>query len=140
MNLSKPLLLGLGALLVGRMLSGGGATAQAPQGAGAGAVPDGGLAGGLGGLLAKLQNAGAGDAVKSWVGTGQNQPIEPGQLRSALGQQTVSNAAQQAGINEQDFLSQLAQNLPQVVDELTPNGKMPSLQDIAAALTRSQQR
>jgi uncharacterized protein YidB (DUF937 family) len=138
MNLSKPLILGLGALLVGRMLSGGGGTAQptAPQGPGAGAPPDGGLAGGLGGLLQKLQNAGHGDTAKSWVGPGQNQPIDPGQLRSALGQKTVSEVAQQAGINEQEFLSQLSQNLPQFVDQLTPNGRVPSLQEIAAALTR----
>lgn len=139
MNLSKPLILGLGALLVGKMLSRGSATAQtsAPPGGGAGAAsPDGGLVGGLGGLLEKLQNAGQGDTVKSWVGPGQNQPINPGQLRSALGQKTVSDVAQQAGINEQELLSQLSQALPQFVDKLTPNGKVPSLQDIAAALTR----
>jgi len=136
MNLSKPLMLGLGALLVGKMLSRGSATAQpsAPQGAGASA--DGGLVGGLGGLLEKLQNAGHGDTVRSWVGPGQNQPIDPGQLRSALGQKTLSDAAQQAGINEQELLAQLSQNLPQFVDKLTPNGQIPSLQQIAAALTR----
>ena len=61
---------------------------------------------------------------------------DPGQLRSALGQKTVSDEAQQAGINEQEFLSQLSQNLPQFVDQLTSNGKVPSLQEIAAALTR----
>lgn len=139
MNLSKPLLLGLGALLVGRMLSGGGATGQssAPQTGGAGSAnPDGGLVGGLGGLLDKLQGAGHGEIVKSWVGPGQNHPIEPSQLRSALGQNTVSNAAQQAGVSEQDFLTQLSQHLPQFVDNLTPNGRIPSLQEIAAALTQ----
>lgn len=141
MNLSKPLLLGLGALLVGRMLSGGGATSRtsAPQGQGPGsgaASPDGGLVGGIGGLLEKLQNAGHSDIANSWVGPGQNMPIEPGQLRSALGQGAVSDAAQQAGVSEQDLLSQLAQSLPQFVDKLTPNGRIPSLQEIAAALLR----
>lgn len=139
MNLTKPLLLGLGALLVGRMLSSGGATGQssAPQTGSAGtANPNGGLVGGLGGLLDKLQGAGHGEIVKSWVGPGQNQPIEPGQLRSALGQKSVSEAAQQAGISEQDFLTQLSQYLPQFVDQLTPNGRMPSLQEITAALSQ----
>ena len=139
MNLSKPLLLGLGALLVGRMLSHGSAASQAsvPPGGGTGAAPpNGGLVGGLGGLLDKLQSAGHGEIANSWVGSGQNQPIQPGQLRSALGQQTVSDAAQQAGISEQDFLSQLSKVLPQFVDQLTPNGRMPSLQEIAAALTQ----
>jgi uncharacterized protein YidB (DUF937 family) len=140
MNLSKPLLLGLGALLVGKMLTRSGPTAQpsAPQGqVGAGAAaPDGGLAGGLGGLLEKLQGAGHGETVKSWVGPGQNQPIEPGQLGSALGQKTVSDVAQHAGISEQDLLTQLAQALPQFVDKVTPDGRIPSLQEIATALSQ----
>jgi uncharacterized protein YidB (DUF937 family) len=139
MNLTKPLVLGLGALLVSKMLRGGSATDQssAPLPAGAGAAsPDGGLVGGLGGLLEKLQSAGHGETVKSWLGPGQNQPIEPGQLRSALGQKTVSDVAQQADVSEQELLSQLSQNLPQFVDKLTPNGRVPSLQEIAAALSQ----
>jgi len=139
MNLSKPLMLGLGALLVGNMVGRGLAASQkaaSPGGSAGAGTPDGGLAGGLGGLLDKLQSAGHGEAVKSWLGDGQNQPIDPGQLRSALGQSTASSAAQQAGITDQDFLSQLAQNLPALVDKLTPNGKIPSLQEIAAALTQ----
>jgi uncharacterized protein YidB (DUF937 family) len=142
MDLSKPLMLGLGALvvsnIVGAMASRGSATAQqpVPQGGAGAASPDGGLLRGLGGLLEKLQNAGHGETVKSWLGPGQNQPIEPGQLHSALGQKTVSEAAQQAGMPEKDFLSQLAQHLPEFVDKLTPNGKIPSLQEIAAALSQ----
>lgn len=137
MNLSKPLLLGLGALLVGRMLSGTSAPRPQGQEPGAGAAaPDGGLVGGIGGLLEKLQNAGHSDLANSWVGPGQNLPIEPGQLRSALGQRAVSDAAQQAGVTEQDLLSQLAKSLPQFVDKLTPNGRIPSLQEIAAALSQ----
>ena len=135
MDLSKGLMLGLGALLVGKLLSRG----SAPAGSGAGttsASSDGGLAGGLGGLLDKLQNAGHGETVKSWLGPGQNQPIQPGQLRSALGDNTVGAAARQAGISEQDLLSQLAQALPQFVDKLTPNGRIPSLQEVAAALSQ----
>ena len=136
MNLTKPLLLGLGALLVGRMLSSGGATGQSPASSQSGTSQDGGLVGGLGGLLDKLQGAGHGEIVKSWVGPGQNQPIEPGQLRSALGQKTISDVAQQAGISEQDLLTQLSQHLPQFVDKLTPNGRIPSLQEVAATLSQ----
>ena len=139
MNLSRSLLLGLGALLVSRMLTGAGGTGAASTTQGqnvgsGGAAPDGGLVGGIGGLLEKLQNAGHSEIANSWVGPGQNMPIEPGQLRSALGQGPVSNAAQRAGVSEQELLSQLSQNLPQFVDKLTPNGRIPSLQEIAAAL------
>ena len=133
MDLSKPLMLGLGALLVGKLLSRGSAPAGSSTDS---ASSDGGLAGGLGGLLDKLQNAGHGETVKSWLGPGQNQPIQPGQLRSALGDNTVGAAAQQAGMSEQDLLSQLAQALPQFVDKLTPSGRIPSLQEVAAALSQ----
>src|SRR5262249_40144270 len=95
------------------------------------------MVGGIGGLLERLQNAGHGDIANSWVGPGQNLPIEPGQLRTALGQRAVSNAAQQAGVTEQDLLTQLSQNLPQIVDKLTPNGRIPSLQEIAGILSPS---
>jgi uncharacterized protein YidB (DUF937 family) len=121
------------------MFAGGSTTGQSQtaQSGGAGTPSqDGGLVGGLGGLLDKLQGAGHGEIAKSWVGPGQNQPIEPGQLRSALGQTTVSDAAQQAGISEQDLLTQLSQYLPQFVDKLTPNGRIPNLQEIAAALSQ----
>ncbi|MPZ57561.1 MAG: DUF937 domain-containing protein [Rhizobiales bacterium] len=140
-NIAKPLMIALGALLVSKMMSHGGAGTEptiqpsAPQ-AGSAGSPDGGLLGGLGGLLEKLQSAGHGDKVNSWVGPGQNKPIDPGQLGAALGQKTVSQAAQQAGINEQKLLSQLAKNLPGIVDKLTANGSIPSLQQVAAALTQ----
>jgi uncharacterized protein YidB (DUF937 family) len=134
------LLFGLGALLVGKMLTRGNPTAQPSVARGqvvtGAASPDGGLVGGLGGLLEKLQSAGHGDAVKSWLGAGQNEPIEPGQLRSAFGQKTINDAAQQAGITEQDFPSQLDQALPQFVDKLIPNGRIPSLQEITTALSQ----
>lgn len=141
MNLAKPLMIGLGALLVGKMLSRGSATAQpsASQGSSTGAAaPDGGLLGGVGGLVEKLQNAGHGDIANSWVGTGANKPIGADQLGAALGKKTVSAAAQQAGMSEQQLLAQLSQNLPQIIDKLTVNGNIPSLQEVAAALTKKQ--
>lgn len=141
MNLSKPLMIGLGALLVGKMLSRGSATAQpsASQDSSASAAsPEGGLLGGVGGLVEKLQNAGHGDIVKSWVGPGANKPIGADQLGAALGPKTVSAAAQQAGMSEQQLVAQLSQNLPQIIDKLTANGNIPSLQQVAAAVTKKQ--
>ena len=127
-SISKPLMIALGALLVGKMLSRGSTEPQAAPAVPTGADTEsaGGLMGGLGGLLEKLTNAGHGDAANSWIGTGQNAPIQPGQLGSALGQQTISEIAQKAGMSEQDLLAQLSQILPGVVDKLTPNGQVPS--------------
>lgn len=144
-NLAKPLMIALGALVVGKMLSGGSAAAQKSEpsivpdaGAGAPATADGGLVGGLDGLLGKLQKAGYGDAVNSWVGSGANKPIDPNQLGGALGPKVVGAAAQQAGMSEQELLSQLATALPGVVDKLTANGKIPNLQQLASAFLQQQ--
>ena len=132
-NLTKPLMIALGALLVGKMMSGGSAQASTP----AASAPNGGLLGGVGGLLDKLKDAGHGDKVTSWVDPGtEKKPIAPGELGTALGQQNVTNAAQQANMSEQQLLSMLAQNLPQIVSKLTANGGIPSLQQIASALTQ----
>jgi uncharacterized protein YidB (DUF937 family) len=86
----------------------------------------GGGLGGLAGLVDKLQRGGLGDAVNSWVGTGQNQPVAPDQLGGALGEDAVAGFAQQMGLNPQDALGQLSQLLPQVVDRLTPQGQLPA--------------
>jgi len=84
-----------------------------------------GLGGGLGGLLSMFQQAGLGDIVHSWIGTGSNQPVSPDQLRSVFGQDQVETMASQSGMASHDFLSQLSQRLPSAVDTATPDGKLP---------------
>ncbi|MBN9234536.1 MULTISPECIES: YidB family protein [Phyllobacteriaceae] len=126
-NITKPLMIALGALLVGKMLSGGGSSSQqqaAP--APAGGASDGGLLGGLGGLLDKLKDAGHGQTADSWVGTGQNQSINANDLGQALGPQVIKEIAARTGMDEQELLKQLSTALPGVVDKLTPNGQVPS--------------
>ncbi|HSQ71900.1 MAG TPA: YidB family protein [Rubrivivax sp.] len=93
------------------------------QGAGQGGL--GGGMGGLAGLVQQLQQAGLGDIVGSWVSTGQNQPVAPDQLGRALGSDTVAGLARQLGMSSEDMLGPLAQLLPQVVDRLTPDGRVP---------------
>lgn len=82
--------------------------------------------GGLGGLLGSLQNAGLGQIVDSWIGTGQNQPVSGDQLAQALGDDQLSGLAQTAGIPQSDIAGHLAQILPGLVDHLTPNGQVPA--------------
>jgi len=91
----------------------------------------GGLLGGLGGLLEKLQQSGHGDVAKSWVGSGQNQPISPGPLSSALGPSIIKALAQKTGMSEQDLTAQLSQALPGFVDKLTPQGRLPTHEELA---------
>ncbi len=85
----------------------------------------GGGGGGLGGLLEQFQRSGLGDVANSWVSTGQNMPISPDQLGSVLGGDQISSMASQLGMGQNDLLGQLSQMLPQVVDQLTPNGQVP---------------
>lgn len=138
-NISKPLMIALGALLIGKMMNRGDASppAAATQ---PGAVPPsaagGGFLGGLGGLLERLSGAGHGETANSWVGTGQNAPIQPTQLGSALGQTTIAELARSAGMSEQDLLAQLSRTLPGVVDKLTPNGRVPSQSEIQSIFGR----
>ncbi|MGB7829081.1 MAG: YidB family protein [Pseudolabrys sp.] len=64
--------------------------------------------------------------MKSWIGPGQNQPVSPNQLSSALGPQIIQILAQKTGLSEQEITSHLSQILPNVVDQLTPNGRLPA--------------
>jgi uncharacterized protein YidB (DUF937 family) len=132
----NPLAAALQTLLVGAPSQAVTQPAAAPNASG---IPDGGLVGGLGGLLQKLQDAGHGQAVQSWTTPGPNQQIAPHHLGAAIGPQNVTVAAQQSGLDEQELLQHLAQNLPQIVSTLTANGtRMPSLAEVAAALTQQQ--
>ena len=91
-------------------------------GAAAGTV----LNGGLGGLLKQFQENGQGDVAHSWVGTGPNKTISEGDLASALGGDTLDTLSQQTGMGRGDLLEGLRQYLPRFVDQLTPDGRVPS--------------
>ena len=79
--------------------------------------------GGLPGLIEKFQQGGLGGAVASWIGTGQNDPVTPGQLNSVLGDGIVSQLAERSGLESGAVLSSLSAMLPSLVDQLTPNGQ-----------------
>ena len=86
----------------------------------------GGAAGGIGGLLSKFKNAGLGGKADSWVGKGANEAVSPDEVHQALGDDTVSNLAQQSGMSKDQVKGGLASMLPNVVDQLTPGGSVPS--------------
>jgi uncharacterized protein YidB (DUF937 family) len=91
--------------------------------------------GGLNGILAKFQSAGLGAQADSWVSTGQNQPVTPGQMSGALGSDTIASVAQRFGINPQMATTALAALLPVVIDHLTPTGRVDHGADLGAELT-----
>lgn len=130
---TKPLILALLALLAsGTLFRGGGQSSPAPtepQRAPAGGN-EGSLLDGLGGLLDRFRQAGQGKAADSWVGTGPNEPVSPGQLGNALGPNILKNLAERSGMSEQELLQQLSQVLPGVVDKLTPKGRLPTMAEL----------
>jgi uncharacterized protein YidB (DUF937 family) len=128
-NLATPIAIAAGALLLGKLF-GGSSAAPAPAPQQGAASSGGGLLGGLSDLVQRFQTAGHGEAVNSWVGHGDNAPIQPTQVGSALGQQTISDLARQSGLSEQELLAQLAQALPTIINRLTPNGRLPTQSEL----------
>jgi uncharacterized protein YidB (DUF937 family) len=85
--------------------------------------------GGIGGLLSRMQQSGAGAHGQSWVGTGQNMPISPDMLSQIFGQGQMEDIARQLGVSRDEAASGVAQALPQVVDQMTPGGSIPADSD-----------
>jgi uncharacterized protein YidB (DUF937 family) len=81
--------------------------------------------GGLSAIVAKLEQAGFGTQVKSWIGNGQNLPITADQLREALGSDVVKQLAARFNVPIDQLSKVLAEQLPQAVDHASPDGKLP---------------
>jgi len=99
-------------------------------GAAAGSV----VSGGLGNLIKEMQESGQGKTVQSWVGKGPNDEIAPGDLASALGGDTIDTLSRQTGMGRDELLQGLRHYLPQLVDQLTPDRRVPTA-DEASRMT-----
>lgn len=88
--------------------------------------------GGLEGLVQSFQQGGLGDIVNSWVANGQNLPVSAEQVQSALGGSSLQDIAAQLGVSPEQASGSLAEMLPQMVDQLTPNGQLPQGGDLLA--------
>jgi uncharacterized protein YidB (DUF937 family) len=81
--------------------------------------------GGLNGLIESFRQKGLGNVISSWIGTGQNQPISPDQVKEGMGPQRMEQVASKAGMSTDEAAAKLSEHLPNVVDKLTPEGKVP---------------
>jgi uncharacterized protein YidB (DUF937 family) len=123
---------GLGGLLGslgGNPGTAGGGNQQAGLGGLLGGLGGGGLGGGLGELMESFRQQGQGDVAESWVGTGPNKPIAPDQLEQAIGPDALATLTQQTGLSREELLSRLSTTLPEVVDKVTPDGRLPDATD-----------
>jgi uncharacterized protein YidB (DUF937 family) len=119
---------GFGSLLgggLGGLLNGGLGSLVATGGAGAA------LSSGLGALLQQFQQNGQGDKASSWVGTGENKEISEHDLAKSLGEQDITSLSEQTGMDRDDLLSALKRELPNIVDQLTPQGRIPAAHEIS---------
>ena len=138
-NVAKPLVIALLALLASRYFGGKSADQSAspspapapniPQANPANASP-GDILDGLGGLVKQFQQKGLGNVIDSWVNRGQNQDISSGQVSDALGPDIVDQLARRTGLSREEVLTQLAKVLPGVVDQMTPDGRLPTPREL----------
>jgi uncharacterized protein YidB (DUF937 family) len=120
----------------------GAAQADPRAGAGAGGLGDllgallggAGGTGGLGDLLAQFQRAGYGEQADSWVSRGQNQPLPANALEQVFGRGALAEIARHAGLSEADTSRGLSQLLPEVVDHVTPDGRVPDADTLLASV------
>lgn len=91
-----------------------------------GAGSPGDLRGGLGDLLDSFNGAGRGETAKSWVDTGANRKLSSRDLEETLGEETLSALSQQTGLSRTELLARLETVLPEAVDKLTPEGRLPT--------------
>ena len=96
-------------------------------GASAGSVVNGGLSD----LLNQFRQSGHGDVAGSWVGNGPNRPISPADLSKALGTDQINTLMSQSGLSRDELLTGLSDQLPRLVDRLTPNGRMPTDEEMS---------
>lgn len=91
-------------------------------GAGAGGI----LSDGLGGLVDQFKQSGQGNLADLWVKTGPNQAVTPNQVEQAIGSDVLSALVERTGLSRDELLARLSKELPDAVDKLTPDGRIPS--------------
>jgi uncharacterized protein YidB (DUF937 family) len=134
-NVAKPLIIALLALFASRYFGKKSAdqtasaepapAPRAPQANPADASP-GDLIDGLGGLMKQFQQKGLGDTIDSWVNRGTNKDISSRQVSDALGADVVDQLSRRTGLSRDEVISELAKMLPNVVDRMTPDGRLPT--------------
>lgn len=80
---------------------------------------------GLSGIVKQFTEKGLGDVVSSWVGKGENAPVSPEEVKNVFGDDSIDEIASKTGLDKKEVTGQLSDILPQVVDKLTPDGKIP---------------
>jgi uncharacterized protein YidB (DUF937 family) len=97
----------------------------------AGGAAGGLISGGLGDLLRQFQQSGHGDTANSWVSPGPNRQISADDLGRALGADQIETLSSQTGLSRDELLDGLSRHLPEAVDRLTPQGRLPHPDEVS---------
>jgi uncharacterized protein YidB (DUF937 family) len=133
----SPIMMAVLGVLAYRTMKGKGRLADMlGTGAGAGgllsgAMGGGMLSGGLQDLLSRFRQTGHEDKAQSWVAKGSNRPIASHELEQALGEERVQWLMEQTGLPKDQLLAGLSDELPNAVDKLTPDGRVPTDEELA---------
>ena len=92
------------------------------------------VSGGLAGLIDRFKQSGHGDVATSWVNAGPNQPLTSQQLEEAIGPDVLNTLSQHTGLSREELLTRLTHELPNAVDKLTPDGRVPTEDEAAQSL------
>ncbi len=90
--------------------------------------------GGLAKLVSQFSDAGLGEHAHSWVGTGENKPITADHVKQALSEEQIADVARQLGVPADQAAAALAESLPEAVNHLTPDGRVPDQAEVDQAL------
>lgn len=87
--------------------------------------------GGIGAVLDRFKQKGYRQQADSWVSMGVNQSLEAEAVDNVVGREELSRLSQQLGVPEQEVADGFAEILPEMVDQLSPNGQVPPEADDA---------
>ena len=91
------------------------------------------LTGGMMDLVRQFQAAGKGPAVESWIGTGENKPLTANDLSTVLSEEQIAFLTERTGLSKEELLAGLSKKLPETINELTPEGRIPTREEISRA-------
>jgi uncharacterized protein YidB (DUF937 family) len=132
----SPIKMAVLGLLAYRTLKGKGRLAGVGGTAGGlgGLLAGGALSGGLKDLMDRFRQTGQEQKAQSWVSTGANQSIAPNELEQVLGEERINWLAEETGMARDELLTKLSGELPAAVDELTPDGRLPTEDEVTQRL------
>jgi len=144
-SVAKPLIIALFALLASRYFSGksseqASTPAPEPEPRSPASTPasepsPGNILNGLGGLIKQFQQKGFGETIDTWVNSGANRDISSGEVSDALGRDVVDELSRRTGLSRDQVVEELSRMLPNAVDKLTPEGRLPTQREMTRLLS-----